>query len=86
MVTRREFLETLSAGTAGLAIASSARSYGQILGSNDRVNFAVIGLNGRASAHLESLIANKATSRIGHVCDVDSVILKRFADRAEPPA
>jgi len=83
LVTRREFLETLSAGTAGLAIASSARSYGQILGSNDRVNFAVIGLNGRASAHLQSLIGNKATARISHVCDVDSVILARFADRAE---
>jgi NADH/NAD ratio-sensing transcriptional regulator Rex len=83
LVTRREFLETLSVGTAGLAIASSAKSYGQILGSNDRLNCAVIGLNGRASAHLDSLIANKATARVTHVCDVDSVILKRFADRAE---
>ena len=27
-----------------MAIASTAKSYGQILGSNDRLNFAVIGL------------------------------------------
>ncbi len=45
MVTRREFLDTLAVGAAGMAIASTAKSYGQILGSNDRVNFAIIGLN-----------------------------------------
>ncbi len=83
MVTRREFLDTLAVGTAGLAIASSAKSYGQIMGSNDRVNFAVIGLNSRAYAHLNSLKLNKDTARISHVCDVDSNILKKFADKAE---
>ena len=45
MVTRREFLDTLAVGAAGLAIRSTAKSYGQILGSNDRVNFAIIGLH-----------------------------------------
>jgi hypothetical protein len=59
MVTRREFLDTLAVGAAGMAIASSAKSYGQIMGANDRLNFAVIGLNGRAYAHLASLKANK---------------------------
>ena len=83
MVTRREFLDTLAVGTAGLAVASTAKSYGQILGSNDRVNFAVIGLNSRAYAHLDSLKENKSTARISHVCDVDSNILKKFADKAE---
>ena len=66
----------------GLAIGSTAKSYGQILGSNDRLNFAVIGLNGRAYAHLSSLKANKDAARISHVCDVDSNILKKFADDA----
>jgi predicted dehydrogenase len=55
-----------------LAVATTAKSYGQILGSNDRLNFAVIGLNGRAYAHLSSLKANRrAQARISHVCDVD---------------
>src|SRR3954463_9151731 len=80
MTTRREFLNVASKGAAGLAIASTASSYAQILGSNDRLNFAIIGLNGRGQAHLASLKANKNAARISHVCDVDSIILKKFAD------
>jgi len=83
MVTRREFLDTLAIGAAGMAMTSSAKSYAQILGSNDRVNFAIIGLNGRAGAHLSSLKTNSANARVTHVCDVDSVILKRFADETQ---
>src|SRR5580700_2649158 len=83
MVTRREFLDALAVGAAGLAVGTTARSYAQIMGSNDRLNFAVIGLNGRGYAHLSSLKANKGTARISHVCDVDSNILKKFADSAE---
>jgi predicted dehydrogenase len=79
MVTRREFLDALAVGAAGLAVSSTAKSYAQIMGSNDRLNFAVIGLNSRAYAHLSALKANQATSRISHVCDVDSNTLKKFA-------
>jgi predicted dehydrogenase len=79
MVTRREFLDTLAVGAAGLAIGSTAKSYGQILGSNERLNFAVIGLNGRAYAHLSSLKANQDAVHISHVCDVESNILAKFA-------
>jgi predicted dehydrogenase len=83
MVTRREFLDTLAVGAVGLAVGSSAKSYCQILGSNGRINFAVIGLNGRAYAHLSALKANKDAVRITHVCDVDSNILKKFADSVQ---
>ncbi len=79
MVTRREFLDALAVGAVGLAVNSTAKSYGQIIGSNDRLNFAVIGLNSRAYAHLASLKANKAAARVSHVCDVDSDILAKFA-------
>ncbi len=82
MVTRREFLDTLAIGATGLAIASSAKSYGQILGSNDRLNFAVMGLNSRAYAHLAGLKASKSAARISHVCDVDTNTLKKFATAA----
>jgi predicted dehydrogenase len=81
MVTRREFLDALAVGAAGLAVGTTAKSYGQILGSNDRLNFAIIGLNGRAYAHLSSLKVNKNAARISHVCDVDSNILRKFTDR-----
>jgi len=79
MVTRREFLDALAVGAAGLAVSSTAKSYAQIMGSNDRLNFAVMGLNSRAYAHLSALKANQSTSRISHVCDVDSNTLKKFA-------
>ena len=70
-------------GTAGLAIASTAKSYGQILGSNDRLSFAVIGVRSRAYAHLSSLKANKSAARISWVCDVDSNTMKKFAADTE---
>jgi predicted dehydrogenase len=83
MISRRQFIDTLAMGTAAVAINSSAKSYAQILGSNDRVNFAVIGLNGRASAHLSSLKANEKNAKITHVCDVESNILQRFVAKTE---
>ena len=80
MPTRREFLDALVIGAAGLAVGTTAKSYGQILGSNNRLNFAVIGLNGRGYAHLSSLKANRNAARITHVCDPDDRILQKFAD------
>src|SRR5260370_35274971 len=83
MVTRREFLDALAVGAAGLAVGTTARSYARIVGANDRLNFAVIGLNGRGYAHLGSLKVNKSAARISHVCDGDGDILKKFADAVE---
>jgi len=83
MINRRQFIDTLAVGAAGLAVGSTAKSYAQILGSNDRVNFAVIGLNSRAYAHLSALKANKDTAQITYVCDVESDILKKFAGNVQ---
>ena len=83
MATRREFLDTMAVGAASVALTTTAKSYGHILGSNERLNFAVIGLNSRAYAHLSSLKANQSAARISHVCDVDSDILRKFADTAQ---
>jgi predicted dehydrogenase len=79
MITRRTFIDSLA---AGLVVTSTARSYGRILGANDRLNFAVIGLNGRAYAHLSALKANQAKARIACVCDVESNILAKFSAAA----
>jgi predicted dehydrogenase len=75
-ITRREFLAT---SAATLAVSSTAKSYSQILGANDRLNFAVIGLHSRAYAHLSALKANEKSARITHVCDVDTHTLAKFA-------
>jgi predicted dehydrogenase len=75
-VSRRGFVGGLAA--AGVMSSWTARSYAAIAGANDRVNFAVIGLNSRAYAHLSSIQANRKDARITHVCDVDSTILSKF--------
>jgi hypothetical protein len=63
MASRREFLHGAAsvAGAGALGSRFTAMSYAQIVGANERVNFAVIGLNSRAYAHLSSLQANRAT-------------------------
>ena len=48
--SRRNFLKTAALGTAGLAM--SARSYGRIMGANDRVRVGVVGFSNRARGSL----------------------------------
>ena len=83
MITRREFLDTMAVGAAGLAVGSTAKSYAQILGANDRLNFAVIGLHSRGYAHLSALAANSKTSRIAWICDVESNFMDKFGAEAQ---
>src|SRR5580698_6552725 len=82
MISRRTFLDSLAVGVAGAAIGSTAKSYAQILGSNDRLNFAIMGLNSRGHAHLSALYGNSKTARLSHVCDVDSTIRDQFVSDA----
>ena len=82
MKSRREFLKDIALGTAGIAVGLNAKSYARIMGANDRVNFAIIGLHGRAYAHLECIRQNKDTM-VTHVCDVDRRELDKFAVAAE---
>ncbi len=79
--SRRGFVGGLAA--AGVLSTWTAKSYAGIVGANERVNFAVIGLNSRAYAHLSALQANRKDARITHVCDVDSTILAKFADKTK---
>lgn len=82
-ISRRSFVRGAAAASAviGTTAPWSAKSYAAILGANERVHFAVIGLNSRAYAHLSALVANRKDARITHVCDVDSNILEKFAGR-----
>lgn len=78
-ISRRNLLGKLSIGAACFPLLQTARSYARIVGANNRLHFAVIGLNSRAYAHLSSLEANRKDARLVAVCDVDSVILNKFA-------
>ena len=77
MKSRREFIRDIALGSAGLAVGLNAKSYSRIMGANDRVNFAIIGLHGRAYAHLECIRQNKGTI-VTHICDVDRRELDKF--------
>ena len=68
--SRRTFLRT--AGAAAL----TAASYSRVLGANDRVNVAVVGLGGRGQNHMDAY-ADIAGCRIAAVCDVNQAALER---------
>lgn len=82
-ITRRTFIDGLALSLAGTALASPARSYSQIVGSNDRVNFATAGLNGRGRAHLSAIANNAPTAHMAYCCDVDAHVLSKFSGEAE---
>lgn len=78
MTTRRNFIKKTTAGTAavtlgGMVLPSS--SYGKILGANDKINCAVIGVRSRAKAHVKAIHADP-NATILYSCDVDDVILE----------
>ncbi len=75
MDNRRDFIKKIAAGTAGLSIAGSsfgfsAKSYNNIIGANDRIRVAMIGLNGRGNSMSGTFVKQK-NSEIVTVCDVD---------------
>lgn len=78
MSTRRNFIKKTSAGTAAVTLGSLAfpySSYAHILGANDHINCAIIGVRSRAKAHVKAIHQDK-NSKIIYSCDVDDVILK----------
>ncbi|MPY89976.1 MAG: gfo/Idh/MocA family oxidoreductase [Luteitalea sp.] len=74
MTKRREFIRTSIMGTAGAAIGGmgfSAKSYASIVGANERVNVAVIGIHGMGKNHIRAYTRMK-DARLAALCDVDS--------------
>ena len=62
MTKRREFIKKSILGTAGITIGGAGfgpKSYASIIGANDRINLASIGLGGRGGAHVSSWCALK---------------------------
>ncbi len=77
MAKRRDFIRKVALGSAGLAIGggrrwvSSASSYRRIIGANERIHVAVIGLNGRGSS-MAGTFAGQPDAEVSCVCDVDT--------------
>lgn len=79
MIDRRKMI--MGAG-ATLGVAMSARSYGRIMGANDRIRVGIVGVNGRGQAHM-SAFSKLPNVSVTHFADVDSIVLaKRAAEFA----
>jgi len=81
--TRRDFIKDTALTGAGLSLGVAgltAKSYGRIMGSNDRVNFAVIGIRSRGATHIDSISVSK-NGVVSHICDVDTRYLEQQTAR-----
>lgn len=81
-LSRREFIKTAGIATAGVVVGSlitdkalaavTAPASPKVIGANDRINYAVIGVGGMGGAHLNLLthIATDVNIKVVGVCDV----------------
>jgi predicted dehydrogenase len=78
MTSRRNFIKKTTAGSAAITLGASilpSFSFGRVLGANDHINCAIIGVRSRAKAHVMAIHADsKAT--ILYNCDVDDNIIE----------
>ncbi len=74
--TRRHFIKNAVTGAAALSFGGilpgfSASSYARIMGANERIKVAVMGVNSRGLA-LSNNLASLKTCEVHAICDVDS--------------
>ncbi len=81
--TRRDFIKKSAMLTAGLSIASTASSYNRIMGANDRVNVAIVGLGRRLGAYPEPIAMKESNARLLYLCDVMASQREKAASRFE---
>jgi predicted dehydrogenase len=76
MENRRTFIKKTALGTAGVTVgltAVSARSHARIMGANDRINMAIIGVRSRGKGLLSSFSAlHEEGVFIKTICDTDT--------------
>lgn len=85
-MNRRDFLKTSSLAGAGLALGGAALttdSYARVIGANERMNFAVVGVRSRGKAHLSSLADLTKDARVTHICEVDQRYVSGFSKSTE---
>ncbi len=83
---RRDFLKKVTAGAAGVAVGSSAmgmsaKSYGKIIGANDRINVAILGLGRRLGAYYQPISRKESNVELLYLCDVKKSQLERAAGK-----
>jgi predicted dehydrogenase len=82
---RRSFIKKTALGTTAItmgatALGLSAKSYGAIMGANERINMCVIGVRGQGNGHLNrwANMAKESNVFVKTICDVDENL---FAER-----
>ncbi len=71
--SRRSFIKKSAIGAAGLFLGGkgfSLSSYERIIGANDRINVAIIGLGRRLGAFYEPIALKSSNVRLLYLCDV----------------
>ena len=70
---RRDFIRTSALGVAGITLSGmglSAASYNRIIGANDRINLALIGLGRRMGGFRSPIAMKSANVHLLYLCDV----------------
>jgi len=72
--SRRDFIKKSALATMGIsslgAVGFSAKSYGNIIGANDRINLAIAGLGRRLGAYYEPIKLKSSNINLMYLCDV----------------
>jgi predicted dehydrogenase len=85
-LSRRKFIKNTTLGAAALSIgglAMSAKSYGRIIGANDRINVAIVGLGRRLGAYVEPIAMKQNNVQLLYLCDVMQSQMDNAARRFE---
>lgn len=79
-INRRSFVAGATAGTVSASL-HSARSYGRIIGANDRVNIGFLGCGARSAGHRRMVQMSQRDKNLGvvAVCDIWSVNREKAA-------
>ncbi len=83
--SRRSFIKTVAAGTAGAALfnfnALPARAYNRIIGANDRLRVGLAGLGRRMGAFYEPVALKSSNVELAYLCDVMQKQLENGASK-----
>ena len=87
-MNRREFSKMAVTGSVGFGVAPTILANSGWKGANDRINVAVIGINGQGQSHIQSYSALQNV-QVAALCDVDSnlfdpLIKKHFTAKGLP--
>lgn len=82
--SRRDFIKKSMGSTAAISIGGilpgiSAKSYGNIIGANDKIVVSVMGVNSRGKS-LAKNFSRQENCDVAHICDVDSRAITACAE------